>query len=73
MSVTLKNIYSLVNRDTGNENTNQTKSFGSEGISRFVYNGAEYVCGVNATVGVPDLIGDAWVAADSKMKVINRT
>lgn len=69
MSVTIRNTGAM----EGNENTNQRKSFGEVGVSRFVYQGAEYCCGVNATVTIPDLIGDAWVASDSRVKLINRS
>jgi len=44
------------------------------GTSRFITSdGVEYTCGVNATWSGQDLIGDAWIAADSKMVLVNRT
>ena len=69
MSTVLRNTGSM----EGNENTNQTKSFGQVGVSRFTFERAEYACGVNATVTVPDLCADAWLAADPKMSFVSRS
>jgi len=66
--ITIRNIGSRISGDE----IDPKKAF--IGASRFVTSdGVEYVCGVNATVTVPDLIGDAWIAADSKVELINRS
>jgi hypothetical protein len=70
MSTVLRNIGSLENNET---NTNLTKSFGQRGVSRFVFEGVEYCCGVNAAITVEDRLATAWLAADSKMKFISRS
>jgi hypothetical protein len=57
----------------GYYNTNQNKAQGQNGVSRFVWQGREYVCGVNATTCVHDEIATAWLAADTKVKFVNRT
>lgn len=57
----------------GNENTNQTKAQGQNGVSRFVFEGVEWSCGVNATITVDDRCATAWLAADTKMTFVNRT
>ena len=69
MSTVIRNTGAM----EGNENTNQSKAFGDQGVSRFVFEGVEYSCGVNATVTVPDLVGTAWLAADSRMTFVSRS
>lgn len=68
MSTVIRNVGSMEGVDT-----NQNKAQGQNGVSRFVFEGVEYSCGVNATVTVEDRIATAWLAADSKVQFVSRS
>lgn len=68
MSTVIRNVGAMEG-----QNTNQTKALGLNGVSRFVFEGVEFSCGVNATVTVEDRIANAWLTADTRMKFESRS